>query len=274
MVVVLQAARCYWSQNPVRLALDAGAAYRLDPTTKPNLSFLAEVWVEVDYLSGVFVQVGPQLEQPADLQGLTVFDVQTLVAAFVSEHLPALSGDLVARADALFRRFFLRSAEKYGSPPLPAALTTAQQHYVLCGGLGQEEAALETWTAYQAATLPFLTWEPDYQRVVPAQPAYLYYQHLDAGNAFEVWQRVYHTDGSAASAQLLATSSDARRYEVFCLRVGPTELGLAGAAVSAYDIWVSGQRRRAADASPGTSCSTGPTTGSSASCSTPTPWGA
>lgn len=236
VVVVLQPNRCYFSQNPVRLELDAGAAYRVDPTTKPNLSFLAEVWVELDYLSGTFVQVGPQLEQPADLQGRTVFDVQALLDAYVSEHLPPLVGPLVERTDQSFKRFYLKSGEKYGTPPVPAALSTAQVHFVLCGGLSPAEAAAGRWPAYQAAVKPFLTWEPDNQVVLPQQPAYLYYQHVAAAANLEAWLRVRHTDGST-SQSLLATF-DARRWEVFALDVSPAARGLTGAGIAGYDVWV------------------------------------
>jgi hypothetical protein len=236
VLVLLQPNRCYFSQNPVRLELDAGAAYRLNPATKPNLSFLAEVWVERDYLSGVYVQAGPQLEQPADPEGRTVFDVAALLDAYVSEHLPALDGPLVERTDQSFKRFYLKSGEKYGTPPVPAALLTAQVHFVLCGGLSPAEAAAGRWPAYQAAVKPFLTWEPDYQAVLPQQPAYLYYQHVVGADSLELWLRVRHTDGS--SSQSVLTAFDANRWEVFSLNVSPAARGLTGPGIAGYDVWV------------------------------------
>ncbi|MGI4873359.1 MAG: hypothetical protein ACRYFX_19550 [Janthinobacterium lividum] len=235
--VTLQPSRCYFSQNPVRLALDAGAAYRADPTTKPNLSFVAQVWVELDYLSGTFVQVGPELEQPADVQGRTVFDVQALLDACVAEHRPALFSNLVSRADSLFKRFYLKSAEKYGTPPVPAALSQAQVHMVLCGGLDPAGAAAGTWPGYQAAAQPFLTWEPDYQRVLPQQPAYLYYQHATADTAVEVWLKVRHLDGTS-SQSALTVILPVKRWEVYCLAVGPAARGLTGPDVAGYDVWL------------------------------------
>jgi hypothetical protein len=233
--VTLLAGRCYFSQNPVRLALDAGPAYRLDPTTKPNLSFVAEVWVEPDYLSGVYVQVGPQLEQPADPQGRTVFDVQALLDAHVRPHLPALDAGLATRAAGLFKRFYLKSAERFGTPPVTAGLATAQVHVVLCGGLSPAEAEAGNWPAYQAAVLPFLTWEPDFQKVLPAQPAYLYYQHVADDGDVELLLTVRRVDGTTAS-QVLTTLAGVRRWEVYCLCVGPVALGLAGPEVAGYEL--------------------------------------
>jgi hypothetical protein len=235
--VTLLAGRCYFSQNPVRLALDAGPAYRLDPTTKPNLSFVAEVWVEQEYLSGTYKQVGPQLEQPADAAGRTVFDVQALLDAYVHEHVPALEADLAALAEGLFKRFYLKSAERFGTPPVTAGLAAAQVHVVLCGGLSPAEAEAGRWPAYQAAVLPFLTWEPDYQPVLPAQPAYLYYQHVADDGDVELRATVRHVAGTT-SALLLTTLVAARRWEVYCLAVGPAALGLTGPDVAGYDVWL------------------------------------
>lgn len=236
VVVVLQPNKCYFSQNPVQLALDAGAAYRANPATKPNLSFVAQVWVEEVYLSGVYVQVGPDLEQPADPAGRTVFDVQALLDAHVQEHLPATDAGVWAQATGLFKRFYLKSGEKYGTPPVPAALSTAQVHFVLCGGLSPAEAAAGRWPAYQAAVKPFLTWEPDYQKVLPAQPAYLYYQHVAVAVTVDLWLRINHTDGT--SSQSVLASFDARRWEVFCLNVSPAARRLTGAGIAGYDVWV------------------------------------
>jgi hypothetical protein len=237
ITVVLAPNRCYFSQNPIRLALDAGQDYRDDPTTKPNLSFVAEVWVELEYLSGVYVQVGPQLEQPADLQGRTVFNVQALLDAYVQEHLPALDGPGASLAAGLFKRFYLKSAERFGMPPVTDGLSTARVHYVLCGGLSPYEAAIDSWPAYQAAVKPFLTWEPDYQKVLPQQPAYLYYQHVSASAAAFVWLRVRHVDGTS-SQSVVDMLTDVRRWEVYCLAVGPAARGLTGPDVAGYDVWV------------------------------------
>ena len=236
----LLAGRCYFSQNPVRLALDAGDAYRLDPTTKPNLSFVSEVWVEADYLSEKYEQVGPRLEQPADAGGRTVFDVQALLDACVRPHVPALGAGLATRPTGLFKRFYLKSAERFGTPPVTAGLATAQVHVVLCGGLSPAEAAAGRWPAYQAAVQPFLTWEPDYQVVLPTQPSYLYYQHVADDGDVQLRLTVRRRDGSAAggAAQVLATLEGVRRWEVHCLAVGPAALNLTSDEVAGYELWL------------------------------------
>ena len=239
VVVQLLSGRYYWSRNPVEVTLDAGDAYRLNPTTKPNLSFVAEVWLEPVYLSGVFLQVGPRLEQPADGLGRTTFDVRGQLDAYLADLLPAPTGELLERADPLFRRFYLKTAEQFGDPvPAVAALASARVQFVLRGGLPEEEALAGTWFTYQAAAKPFLTWDPDYQRLLPTQPAYLSYQHLGAAGALQLVRRVRHLDGSATAGEVVATVPGARRFEVYTLRVGPAALGLTGEEVAGYDVWV------------------------------------
>jgi hypothetical protein len=245
--VTIDPYRYYWSKNPVTLRLDAGAAYRADPTTKPNLSFLCEVWVEEVYLSNVFVRLGGTQEQPADAQGRTVFDAQALLDSYLQEHLPALDQAVPSRADSLFRRFYFRSAEKFGTPPVAAALSSQVRHYVVLGGLDFHEgdaAGQARWLAYQAAIKPFLTWEPNDKKVLPTQPEYLYFMP-DAFEltSFQLRARITYADGSVAN-RLVATVPGVRRFEVYCLPAGYQQLALApllpsNPAVVGWELWVS-----------------------------------
>lgn len=241
--VPLEVFRFYWSQNPVTTALDAGGAYRADPSTKPNLSFACEVFVEADYLSGEFTRVA-SLEQPADRQGRTVFDVQALLDAYLHEHLPALNQRRASRADSLFRRFYLKTGEVFGTPPAPAALSDQAEQYVVLGGLSDEEHAADTWFAgrYQARARPFLTWEPNDKRVLPAQPEYLYYM-VDSFDlpAFRQRARLHLADGTSQEFTF-AVVTGIRRFEVYCLPAGYAQLTLdtigLEAPVVAWDVWV------------------------------------
>lgn len=240
--VMVETYRFYWSKNPVTLALDAGAAYRLDPTTKPNLSFVCEVWVEEVYRSGTFVQLGPAQEQPADRFGRTVFDAQALLDGYLTEHLPALNQTQPSRADCLFRRFYFRYAEKFGAVPVAAPLSNQAQHYVVFGGLDDVAVAAGTWFgSYQAGAKPFLTWEPNNKKVLPTQPEYLYFMADSFALAsFLVQVQVRYANNTTA-ALTLATVMGVNRFEVFCLPVGYAQLGLlsGGPAVTGWEVWVS-----------------------------------
>ncbi|WP_310391571.1 hypothetical protein [Hymenobacter sp.] len=230
--------RFYWSRNAIALALDAGPAYRLNPATKPNLSFLCEVWVEPDYRSGVFVQVGATNEQPADRQGRTTFEVQALLDAYVSEHLPELNQRTISRADSLFKRFYLQYTERFGEPAVTsAAFSTQAQHYVVHGGLDFFEAAAGTWfDSYQGAARPFLTWEPNDKKCLPAQPQYLYFM-VDSFDlpAFKQWVRLRYADGSAQE-YVHGERSSCLRYEVYCLPAGFAQLGLGAGPARFFDL--------------------------------------
>ncbi|HEX8656473.1 MAG TPA: hypothetical protein VF690_03015, partial [Hymenobacter sp.] len=237
VTVVIEPYRFYWSKNPVLLALDAGPAYRLDPSTKPNLSFVCEVWVEEVYLSNEFVQVGTTQEQPADRDGRTVFDAQALLDSFLSEHLPAPNQALPSRADSLFRRFYFKSAQKFGTPAVAAPFANQQQNYVVFGGLDDYEAQSDRWLSYQAAAKPFLTWEPNDKKVLASQPEYLYFM-VDSFEltGFNVYVETFFEDGNS-SITTVGQVQDVRRYEVFCLPAGYQQLRLSGAV--AWDVWVS-----------------------------------
>ncbi|MGI4833269.1 MAG: SprB repeat-containing protein [Janthinobacterium lividum] len=234
----------YWSRNAITLALDAGTDYRLDPTTKPNLSFLCEVWVEKEYLSEVFEQVGTTLEQPADRDGRTVFQVQALLDPFLDYHVPAPDAVGPVQATPLFRRFYLQHAEVYGDPlPIPAPATSLEHHYVLRGGLSFYEAQARTWfSTYQPQVQPFLSWEPTRRAVLSDQPEFLYFL-VPAGVTFFRPQLRVHLDDNSELVRELPGTTQARAGEVWCLAVGYQALGLAtvapaGQRVLWWEVWV------------------------------------
>ncbi|MDO7875548.1 SprB repeat-containing protein [Hymenobacter sp. ASUV-10] len=216
----------FWSRNPILLKLDAGAAYRLDPSTKPNLTFLCEVWVEHVYGSGVFEQVGPSLEQPADAQGRTVFDVQALLGVLLDWHVPAPTQVGLQRADPLFRRFYLAHAERFGTPAVRAGTTVRAQSYVVKGGLSFYEQQARTWqNRYQPTVRPFLTWEPPVKSVLPDQPEFLYYQVQLPATDILLRVRVTFADGTTHVGNY-GSASQVLPYEVHCGAVGYSQLGL------------------------------------------------
>jgi hypothetical protein len=232
----------YWfSGNPIPLTCDAGEAYRLDPSTKPGLRFACEVFVEPDYLSGTFVPVGAPIEQPADAQGRTTFEVQELLEPFVATHLPRPGQAQPSRADGLFRRFYLRHYELTLDGVGEA--TVLDDNYLVKGGLDFREAGLGTWfSGYQAARLPFFTHEPDRKKVLPDQPEHLYWQ-VPGASVDKVYLLVrVHFDDGTSSEFTAATIPDVRWFELYCLPVGFAQLGLAlfeaAARVSSWQVFV------------------------------------
>ncbi|MDJ1472827.1 SprB repeat-containing protein [Xanthocytophaga flava] len=237
--VRIQSFQFYFSKNPIPLQLLAS-----DPATKPNLTFLCEVWVEKDYLQENFVQVAV-LEQPADSNGSTTFEVQTILDAQLKPYLPEGKETIVSRADSVFKRFYLRYTEKFGSPAVPGAYTQADIRYVLLGGLSFEEYSRNTFfTSYLPSVRPFFSWEPVTKEVFSDQPEYLYYMpdSFTLGS-FQINCQITFTDGTTHSF-VAFTVSDVKRYELYCIPAGFAQLGLdtkqPAKTVQSWQINISG----------------------------------
>ncbi|PJJ59448.1 SprB repeat-containing protein [Hymenobacter chitinivorans] len=218
----------FWSGNPITLKLDAGAAYRANPSTKPNLSFVCEVFLEKEYLSENFELVGTVLEQPADRDGRTTFQVQQLLAKFLQPHVPAPGQNTVTRADSLFRRFYLKHAQVYGNPPVRSGSVTVARNYVALGGLNFTEQQTRTWfNSYFSGVKPFLTWDVNPKPAAVDQPEFLYYLVPSAEvTSFAPRVVVTYTDNSQESF-LLDTVFGAGLFEIYCLPAGYQQLGLS-----------------------------------------------
>jgi hypothetical protein len=236
--VTLTSNNRYWfSGNPITLSLDAGAAYRADPTTKPGLAFVAQVWIEQEYLSGDFVQVGQELEQPAQLDGRCTFEVQELLEPYVEPLVPAVGQTTVLRLEGTFRRFLLKWFER--TDVGDSAITSVDTNYLVHGGLGYVEAAASTWfTTFQPRQLPFLTWEPLVKKVLPDQPEYLYFMvHGTTTTQFRVRLRATFADGRQVE-EFLATRTDVARYEIFSVPAGPVQLDVPAREAAAGQLLV------------------------------------
>lgn len=226
----------FFSDNPIILALEA-----IDPDTKPNLSFICKVFVELEYLSDVFTEV-LVMEQPADSEGKTVFDAQIALAAYVTPTLPEVGQATVSMAGNNFKRFYLRYTEKYGTPPEESTYTQVDMNYVVLGGLTEVEYAANTFfDSYQDTQKPFFTWSPAIKNVFKEQPEYLYFMV----NAFDLTSfkakvRLFYTDGTSETFTF-HTQSDILKYELYIIPAGYDLLELADLAagtVKAYEVFI------------------------------------
>ncbi|QIX60861.1 hypothetical protein HER32_06595 [Hymenobacter sp. BT18] len=238
--VRVQVSQLFFSRNPITLPLDAGDVYRANPAIKPNLSFICQVWLQDE--AGEFALVGGELEQPA-AQGRTTFQVQELLDPYLSAHVPAVGLAAFERASALFRRFYLQYAERYGDSPATGDITTLQEHTVLLGGLDFYEARTRTWfNSYQVGALaPFLTWQPNPRLVTLEQPEFLY--ALVPRELDNVQLRVLvHFDDGHFEERTVFTATDWKRHEVYCVPVGAQALGLQDEAtrrLTKWTVWLS-----------------------------------
>lgn len=231
----------FFVKNPIALELDAD-----DPETKDNLSFNVEVWIEDEYLSGDYAKVLEEaLEQPADANGETVFDVSAVLDANenLKMHLPPYNENDILLGAGIFKRFYLKHAEKYGTPPVIQAFTQVTTNFIYNGGLSYEEFAEGNYfKSYFQRQRPFLTWQPTRKTVFDDQPEYLYYA-VASDSVTEIRLQVtVHYDNGAESTYWATdkVKTGLQKYEVYCIPVGYHQLiyGSSAGNILWYEVQV------------------------------------
>ncbi|MGI4866117.1 MAG: SprB repeat-containing protein [Janthinobacterium lividum] len=211
--------RFYFSRNPVVVELAAS-----NLATKPNLRFICEVWLEQDYLSGVFVNIAGELTQPADAAGRTTFDVSTLLDAYVQPDFPLHGQAGVQLAGQCFKRFYVQHSEYWDGSPAPT-FTVRETLYLVYGGLDFYEHASQTYfSTYRPQVHPFLTWEPEQKEVFADQPEYLYYQHDSLTEATFSVQVTCLDSAGGRTTQVLHAATGVQCFEVWRLGVGLAQM--------------------------------------------------
>ncbi len=240
VTIVIPPFERYWSRNPILLNVDAGDSYRADPTTKPNLSFTCEVWLEQEVDSNVYTRVATVLEQPADRNGRTTFQVQELLDPYLEYFVPSVIQRGIVRATPLYRRFYLQYAEVYGTPPVPAGAAVVTQHIVARGGLSFAESRTRTWfNSYHEGRKAFLTWQPNNKPARRDQPEFLFFQALDDFAALRLRCRVTFSDATTTEFLIDTLAVDVRRYEVFCIGAGYNAIKITTTKrITAWEVWL------------------------------------
>jgi SprB-like repeat protein len=239
IVVKVAPFKFYFAENPIELALELAAAYG----TNPNESFVCEVYVEKLYGSNTFEKV-IELEQPADTDGKTIFDVQDVIYSYLMDSLPAWNENTIKLADGHFIRFYLKHAEKWGDPPAVKGLVQEDTFFASLGGLSDLEHSADTFQAtFMAAQKPFFTWEPLEQDVYEEMQPYLHFMvNVFNLGGIELHGVITYTDGTTTSLELLNAIAVTKRFEVYRVPVGYTALGLAAInpakGVAKYEVWM------------------------------------
>lgn len=233
--VTISQFRFFFTRNPVILSLDAD-----DPETKDNLSFLCEVHIEKNYDTGVFEKVAT-LENPADEDGTTVFDVQGILDGFeeLKRYLPAFNQTDLTMAATIFKRFYLRHTEKFGTPPEPSSFSEEVVNYMVLGGLSFEEYASDYFfTNYLDEKKPFFTWQLPQKYAFDDQPEFLFFMVPQfTVTQLHVKVDLYLIDGQIINLDAFS-QSDVNRYEIYCIPAGFRQLLLDQQAdFSLVDKW-------------------------------------
>lgn len=231
----------YFSEN--RIALEV-FAFELD--SKPNFTYVCQIYLEEDYLSDEFTLIGEE-EHSVDADGKTVFEVNEYLDAYLEPTLPDPAAGLV-RLDSQFKRFYLRFTEKFGADPQLSTFSQQETFYVLLGGLSFEEySTKDFFLHYLPQQRPFYTWQPREKEVFPAQPEFLHYLiNAEDLPEFRVWMKCHYADDTVEETQLFqylkpTTQSQENQYELFRFPAGYDQLSVAGYSCQTcyrYELYV------------------------------------
>lgn len=219
--ILIETFKFFFSKNPIWLELQAQSI-----ASKPNLSFVCEVYLEEEYESGTFA-LKYASEQPARVDGGTDFNVQQVLNAFLDSAVPAFGDNQVRLVSEGFKRFYLKYFEKFGTPPTAGPATTQDTFYVLFGGISEQEFAKQKFfDTYLDEVKPFLTWTPAVQVIGSDQDSYL---HFVVNNqlfpAVQLKATVRYEDLTSISQNVKSFPSS-KPYELLRFPAGVKQLGL------------------------------------------------
>lgn len=220
-IIVVQEFKFFFSKNPIWLSLAVD-----DMISKPNLSFVCEVYLEDLYESESF-NLKYSSEQPAKADGTTDFNMQQVLNAFLDAHVPVFADSVVRFVSEGFKRFYLSYFEKYGEPPVPDETTTNETFYVLYGGLSDQEFAKQTFfDSYLDTVKPFLTWSPTTQPIAADQHSYLHFVVVNpVFSSLTLKATVRYSDNTSVTADVKSISP-VKNFEVVRFPAGVIQLGL------------------------------------------------
>lgn len=234
-IIVVQEFKFFFSKNPIWLQLQAD-----DLVSKPNLSFVCQVFIEDVYVSESF-NLKYSSEQPARVDGTTDFNMQQVLNAYLDSNVPTFADSVVRMVSEAFKRFYLSYFEKYGDPPIPDDTTTNETFFVLFGGLSEQEYAKQTFfDSYLDTVKPFLTWSPTTQPIAADQHSFLHFVVVNpVFSALTLKATVRYSDNTSTEADVKSISP-VQPFEVYRFPAGVTQLQLQnlnpGKVIIGYDL--------------------------------------
>jgi hypothetical protein len=219
--ILIETFKFFFSKNPIWLELQAE-----NISTKPNLSFVCEVYLEEQYESGNFA-LKYASEQPARADGGTDFNVQQVLNAFLDSAVPAFGDDQVRLVGEGFKRFYLKYFEKFGTPPTAGPATTQDTYYVLFGGISEQEFAKNTFfETYLDEEKPFLTWTPAVQVIGNNQDSYLHFVVNNQQYTSLTLKATVRYEDLTSISQNVKSFPSSKPYELLRFPAGVKQLGL------------------------------------------------
>lgn len=220
----------------------------VDFSARSNFNIISEVWAENNYGSGQYKRISTQLIAP-DFNQEVVFDFRKNLHALLDNaiDMPTYNMNTAAKCTQIVKRFFLKSCEQWGLPPIQRKMEIGEIKTAIRGGISLIES--ETHTSflsggYVYSYKKFLTWRPITKPVSKAQQEYLYWL-LDPSytSPISISCRVKATltDGTVGAMQTLYVVASIAGGEVWLLPAGYNQLlaygAFVGQDVRSYELW-------------------------------------
>lgn len=199
------------------------------PVLQDNLSAILKVFKEVDdeetteevSLNGTYDQNGAA---PFNLSD--IFDLKPGLPTSASIDYNA-SYPFGIATDA-FVKYYLRYADKFGTPAMAQGLLKSNEFYALYGGSpGDSDETLFGFTLGQYVLHSYRTAGTTYRKPVgPYQPDYVYVFTKNELVDYKVKAVAYYDDGTQADVAVSTTPFTLDQYKIYWFPSGPFQLGL------------------------------------------------
>ena len=221
-IVQLSTPKFQFSKNPVLLKIDPVA----DLQNKPNLSFTCAVDVAPILTQPNNYTEIIKIEQSADDEGKTTFDVSTILDNYFTNELPTIFNQLFGNSTGIWRkndsflRYRLRYSEKYGTPPVEQPNVTGQAFILIKGGLSKYEHAKQKYfNNLQGKQAKWLSWKNKEYSIYKNQNNFMAFVMLTSlDQSMSCQYTIKYKDGTIYNGQLQSFSFQPDLFEVYFIR--------------------------------------------------------
>jgi hypothetical protein len=211
-----------------------------------NYKMFVDVYVETVHANALYEKVGTQELDPVD--NICLFDISKMVNAKLSYQLPAFNETSILRNFQTMKRFYVRYAEKYGSPvAIKKAYETTPIEALKAGfNFTQFSNTYAQINSHYIANKLFLTRQPRTKKVSASQQEYLSFITPDTSTANVVMKvEWYFVDGSPSTQTTTAPISMGKKqlwvFPVGFNQIAPTLFpGNPFETISKYKVWIEG----------------------------------
>lgn len=198
--------------------LTIGALAGMDTKKQSSFAIIAQVWL-LNPNDGVFKMVGEEAIRP-DNDGKARFNFSEYLKPHFITKITLVSPTLHQVHTDLYRPFFVKYGEFYGTPPSAKAMETVGNFFAIPGKLRdfdfEEKYRNNTgaWTTYRMifnTTRKFLTNQPNPKTTRRYSDERLYWAHQ---GSFKKVFKIYYNDGTTYQVKTTVTSTQTGLWEI------------------------------------------------------------